>query len=109
MTTLSSDPEIAALSRFLEILASPVRREVLCLAAVEPHGVTQLARLCGVSQANMTRHIDALEAERLVKREKRVAITPISTRVTILEKRLAHAMQIIHPWGVARIEWKEEP
>lgn len=105
MADLYRDPEVKALSRFLEILANPVRREVLCLTAERPWYVTELARHCGIKQSGMSRHLDDLEEVALVEREPWKDVVRVRVRLETLEAGLENAAQIIHPRGVEILKW----
>jgi DNA-binding transcriptional ArsR family regulator len=59
-----------AIARMGRGFASPVRLELLDLLAQAPDTVEELARACGQSPANTSRHVHALRTARMVRRAR---------------------------------------
>jgi DNA-binding transcriptional ArsR family regulator len=64
------DPATAVLDSVLEALASPHRRAIVYLLGLQPHAVSQLARMRGLSLPAIHKHIRVLEGAGLITRRK---------------------------------------
>lgn len=65
------DAALAQVAGFFQVLAEPSRLRVLHLLRAQPLCVGELARACGSSAANMSRHLAQLQRHGLVHREGR--------------------------------------
>jgi DNA-binding transcriptional ArsR family regulator len=61
-------PQVAA---YFQALADPTRLQILNLLREREHNVGELARLCGYTSANVSRHLALLMQHGLVEREGR--------------------------------------
>lgn len=65
------DGALAQVAAFFQLLAEPTRLRVLNLLNEQPQCVGDLARACGSSAANISRHLSQLQRHGLVHREGR--------------------------------------
>jgi DNA-binding transcriptional ArsR family regulator len=67
--SISSDPVfLEELSEYLEVLANPLRLQILKLIELEPKEITAIAGYTGMSYQNTKKHLDLLLSTGLVKR-----------------------------------------
>lgn len=67
------DSALVQVAGFFQQLAEPIRLRVLNLLREQPRCVGELARACGCSAANISRHLAQLQRHGLVHREGRGA------------------------------------
>ncbi len=60
-----------AVAAYFQVLAEPTRLQVLNLLRLQERSVGELARLCGSSAANVSRHLALLSRHGLVRRYPR--------------------------------------
>lgn len=65
------DSALVQVAAFFQLLAEPSRLRVLKLLREQPQCVGDLARACGSSAANISRHLAQLQRHGLVHREER--------------------------------------
>lgn len=65
------DAALAEVAGFFQLLSEPSRLRVLNLLREQPRCVGELARACGSSPANISRHLAQLQRHGLVDREGR--------------------------------------
>ncbi len=66
-----SDEALAQVAAYFQTLSEPTRLQILNLLRKQERSVGELARLCGYSSANISRHLALLTRRGLVKRETR--------------------------------------
>lgn len=66
-----SDEALAQVAAYFQTLSEPTRLQILNLLRKQERSVGELARLCGYSSANISRHLTLLTRRGLVKRETR--------------------------------------
>ncbi len=66
-----SDEALAQVAAYFQTLSEPTRLQILNLLRTQERSVGELARLCGYSSANISRHLALLTRRGLVKREMR--------------------------------------
>lgn len=66
-----SDEALAQVAAYFQTLSEPTRLQILNLLRKQGRSVGELARLCGYSSANISRHLALLTRRGLVKRETR--------------------------------------
>jgi len=69
-TKLLSPSQLAAVSRLFGVLSEPNRLALLQALRGGPLSVSELMKVCGMKQANVSRHLAVLHDHRLVKRER---------------------------------------
>lgn len=65
------DEALAQVAAYFQTLSEPTRLQILNLLRTQERSVGELARLCGYSSANISRHLALLTQRGLVKRETR--------------------------------------
>ena len=65
-----STPKLTAISRLFAVLSEPSRLVLLQALHGGPLTVSQLMEVCGMKQANVSKHLRVLHDHRLVKRER---------------------------------------
>ncbi len=65
------DEALAQVAAYFQALSEPTRLQILNLLRQSERSVGELARLCGYSSANISRHLALLTQHGLVKRESR--------------------------------------
>jgi DNA-binding transcriptional ArsR family regulator len=65
------DEALAQVAAYFQALSEPTRLQILNLLRQGERSVGELARLCGYSSANISRHLALLTQHGLVKRESR--------------------------------------
>jgi DNA-binding transcriptional ArsR family regulator len=65
------DEALAQVAAYFQVLSEPTRLQILNLLRQDERSVGDLARLCGYSAANISRHLALLTQHGLVRRESR--------------------------------------
>ena len=65
-----SRAQLALVARLFAVLAEPARLNILQALQAGPLSVTQLVERCALKQANVSKHLAILHAQRLVQRER---------------------------------------
>lgn len=66
-----SEEALAQVAAYFQTLSEPTRLQILNLLRTQERSVGELARLCGYSSANISRHLALLTRRGLAKREMR--------------------------------------
>jgi DNA-binding transcriptional ArsR family regulator len=65
------DEALARVAAYFQVLSEPTRLQILNFLRDKEHNVGELAKLCGYTSANISRHLTLLTQHGLVVRESR--------------------------------------
>lgn len=65
-----SPQQLSAVARLFSVLSEPSRLSLLQALRAGPQSVSELIELCGMKQANVSKHLAVLHDHRLVKRAR---------------------------------------